>query len=445
MTLECDIMPAFPTDLIDPLREIVAAFSDEKYAYRRAFPLPDDNDLATLLCEAYFASFQTEEGRHPGFRVLFASEETLTKTEKHPHASRDRIIKFDAPRRYVAQEIIRLAPAAELRRFLVCVHKSPDHPMELEIWGLLDVGDNWWRFIRHESNHGISPPNHLTLTSLSPGEISVSAGGWIILSLKNGSIARPAEYALSSGPIADYLSTSKAALYQDVIKELRTKNWDDDGHDDDFPKSFYTMFLERVLFNVRARGHGGSIILVPDHIEPYDTRITDRVTVKYACLYDHAWGQLTASLVNHRRYFDLHFPLLDGRAELSIDNFNKHRHLSNEKDEIDQSLTDIAESIASLTAVDGAVLMTTRFRVYGFGAEVICPSPSLQDVRVAWSNNRLPISSYGTRHRSAFRLCSNWEDSIAFVVSHDGGVKAVKRVGPDVMLWPDINQGALGL
>lgn len=438
-------MPAFPNDLIQPLREIVDGFSDEKHAFRRAFPLPDDDDLATLLCEAYFASFQTEEGRRPGFRVLFASEEALTKTGKHPHDARVRMIKFDSPRRYVASEITRLAPAAELTRFLVCVHKSPTDPNELEIWGLLDVGENWWRFIRHESSGGMPPPNHLTLTSLSAGEISVSAEGWIILSLKNGSIVRPAEDALSSGRIADHLSTSTAALHADAVKELGTENWDDDGHDENYPQRFYTMFLERVLYNVRARAHGGSILLVPDHIEPQDTRITDRMTVKYPCLYDHAWGQLTASLVNHRRYYDHYFPLSNGKIEINTENFRKHCRLSYEDEEIDQCLTDIAQSIAALTAVDGAVLMTTRFRVYGFGTEVICPSPSLEDVRVANSNKRLPISSYGTRHRAAFRLCSNWEDAIAFVVSHDGGVKAVKRVGPDVVLWPDINQGAFGL
>ena len=438
-------MAAFPNDLIKPLREIVSGFSDREVVFPSAFPLPDDDDLGRLFCEAYFASLQTEEGRRPGFRVMYAPDEEFTRSGDHPHAAHIRLIRFDVPRRYVASEINRLAPAAELTRSLICVHKFKSDPSQLQIWGLLDVGDNWWRFIRHESSGGMPPPNHLTITSVSPGEISLSSQGWILLTLKNGSIIRPAGDALTSGAIADYLSIAQDSLYADAISELGTTRWDNDGNDEHYPKNFYTFFLERILYNVRTRVHGGSILLIPDHIEPHDTRISDRMTVKYPCLYDHAWKQLTSSLVNHRRYYDHYFPLSHGEVDVSIESFRKHCRLSSEEEEIDQCLMDIAQTIAAQMVVDGAKLMTTRFRVYGFGAEVFCASPSLEDVRVADLNARLSISSYGTRHRSAFRLCSNWEDTVAFVVSHDGGVKAVKRVGADVVLWPEINQGALGL
>jgi hypothetical protein len=54
------------------------------------------------------------------------------------------------------------------------------------------------------------------------------------------------------------------------------------------------------------------------------------------------------------------------------------------------------------------------------------------------------IEFFGTRHRSAFRFCSSLEDSVAFIVSQDGETKVAKRVGSEVILWTNIDVGALG-
>lgn len=56
-----------------------------------------------------------------------------------------------------------------------------------------------------------------------------------------------------------------------------------------------------------------------------------------------------------------------------------------------------------------------------------------------------PIDSYGTRHRSALRLCSSFENSICIVVSQDGSIRAIKRIGPDVYMWNDVSLGTISL
>jgi DNA integrity scanning protein DisA with diadenylate cyclase activity len=122
--------------------------------------------------------------------------------------------------------------------------------------------------------------------------------------------------------------------------------------------------------------------------------------------------------------------------------------LLDEEKEIDEALSDVGQAVASLTSVDGAVIMNERFDVLGFGAEVIALSPSLSHVKVMRGSEvptSIPVESFGTRHRSAFRFCSSLEESIAFVLSQDGGVKAVKRHGKDVFMWPNINAGGMGL
>ena len=135
-------------------------------------------------------------------------------------------------------------------------------------------------------------------------------------------------------------------------------------------------------------------------------------------------------------------------ATLYAGSFQEHSQLADEEQEIDGSLTDVAEAMASLTAVDGAVIINQRFDLLGFGGEVVASSPSLSHVQAIAGDTTLssvPVESFGTRHRSAFRFCSSLEESVAFVLSRDGGVKAVKRHGKDVLLWPNINAGAMGI
>jgi len=267
------------------------------------------------------------------------------------------------------------------------------------------------------------------------------------MTLKGGEILYPVRNALWGGPVADFLSNAKRHLYEDATNVLGCQVWDPKGEDDDYPARFYNYFLERILHCVRRKDHGGTIIIVPCQIAKDDTRLTDRINIKYACSYNYAWDVMVESLVNHRKYYDRHFPMWDGKCALTKDLFREYSLLATEEDELDEALADAAETIAGLTCVDGAVVMTDKLHVLGFGAEVIAASPSLREIVVAArpKHRRVGIESYGTRHRAAFRFCSSFEDSVVFVVSTDGGVKVVKRVGSNVLLWPDINTGAMGL
>ena len=115
----------------------------------------------------------------------------------------------------------------------------------------------------------------------------------------------------------------------------------------------------------------------------------------------------------------------------------------------DEALRDCFRFIASLSAVDGALVVTDRFRVLGFGAEVVAQSQTLKEISLAITPDAtetkcVSIEAYGTRHRSAFRFCSSYENSIAFIVSSDGGIKATKRIGSNVVLWPEVQAGHLG-
>ena len=105
--------------------------------------------------------------------------------------------------------------------------------------------------------------------------------------------------------------------------------------------------------------------------------------------------------------------------------------------------------LSSLSAVDGAIIVTDKLRLLGFGAELIAAPPNFESVMVINDfeknlSEKRSIELFGTRHRSAFRFCASLESSVALIVSQDGDIRSAKRVGSEVFVWPNINVSSLG-
>lgn len=420
--------------------------------------LPSDPILERLLDVSYHASFKTEENRKIGFRLILCTADEIKEWDPQfflrcPHSEP---VRFEKPLNFTENDIMRLAPATDLTKVLICVRQSKknykDISKALEIWGLLDTGSSWWDFFHGESSEGSPPPNFLAISSTEPGNLSISRHGLIVLSLRNGQIMTPAKPIMFEGPISDFFQPAKKAIEDEVYELLKLdkENYEDSDEMESAPKRDYIEYLQRILFHVREKGHGGSIIFVPDYIEKNDSRLRDRIIIKYPCEYSRGWDLLVKSVVVGYQYFELHEKFWEDKENIKAKDSKRLQRLQYEKDELENALSDSVKFIAALTGVDGAVVITDRLSVIGFGAEVIAMSPTLVKIKVAKDQfarrgSKIPIETYGTRHRSAFRFCSSYEDSAAFVVSQDGGVRAIRRVGKDLVIWPDINYGTLGI
>lgn len=240
-----------------------------------------------------------------------------------------------------------------------------------------------------------------------------------------------------------FFEPAATRFHSDVVKALKTEKYDPKGHDESFPNRYYNFFIERLLFHVREKDHGGTIFFVPDYIKHNDTRLLDRINIKYPVSYDVVWRLLVDSVAVHRQYYDLYFPLSDG-MDLTKDRLNDLTMHDFRRESLEEAIADSVKFIAGLTGVDGAVVITDRFRVLGFGAEVLAQSQNLTEVLLPNGKKKM-IADYGTRHRSAFRFCSTFEEAVGFIISSDGGVKATMRTGAAVSLWPDINSGMFGI
>lgn len=202
----------YPVDIIKPLLKKLAQIKKEHFEPPK---LPSESIMGELFEVAYHASFLTEENRKLHFRIIFASENEVTDKERIRGHLTSRPIVFDTPRDFSISEILRLAPALDMTQVLICVsqvNRSPKKP-KLGIWGLLDSGSSWWRFMHHESSYGAPPPNNLTISCTEPGQLSISAQGRIFMTLRNGTLIEPSWGVLHNGPLGKFFEPARNKLH----------------------------------------------------------------------------------------------------------------------------------------------------------------------------------------------------------------------------------------
>jgi len=188
-----------------------------------------------------------------------------------------------------------------------------------------------------------------------------------------------------------------AVIEGDQIKFL---TWDDangSGHasllmprlepDSSSPWAEHTNLFLQLAVSMRGHGRGGSLLVVPSHTETWRNSVV--APVSYA----------------------VSPPFLGLTRERAVQD----------------PLRSTIEAIAGLTAVDGAVLLTDRYELLGFGAKIIRAKgrQPVERVRItepiegAAALLAHPEQLGGTRHLSAAQFVQDQENAVALVASQD--------------------------
>ena len=105
-----------------------------------------------------------------------------------------------------------------------------------------------------------------------------------------------------------------------------------------------------------------------------------------------------------------------------------------------------ARALADLGNVDGCVVLDRRLRLYGFGGEIRVADEEIEGWRCTTAHPEtlaegepVDMESFGTRHRSASRLCAAIPGTTVFVVSQDGDLRVFHGL-PDrrVCMWRNL-------
>jgi hypothetical protein len=434
----------YPADLIDKLRPL---WGKKSYPIEKIPTIPDARILQRLLEVAYHTSFMTDETRPARFSLMYCSprqwENYLKSPMGRPYSRNYARVSCS----FDEITMRRLCQAVDSNRVSIVVQdanvglRRPRAP-QLEISGLLDRGSAWSRAERGESRFPVELPPFLTLITSGPGTISLHRSGKLLLGLTHGKIVLRGGQSLADGPIPDFFHESAEALEAEVRSTTGHAKYDLVAGTAESPTELLFRCVRRILLKIKDAGHGGTLIIVPDEIQVYDPRLTQRLRIKYNCSNDRvwkvlielhetdaSWNALLMSVGNEGEYC---------KKDFVLDAIQLRSMLTWLNTALDDSLTFIAD----LARVDGAVVITDRLRVLGFGAEVIVGPGGLGHVVDQSANGvfkqTVSIDDFGTRHRSAFRLCSNYESALAFILSQDGGIRAAQRIGKDLAFWPNL-------
>jgi DNA integrity scanning protein DisA with diadenylate cyclase activity len=178
----------------------------------------------------------------------------------------------------------------------------------------------------------------------------------------------------------------------------------------------YRETLDVLLDEASARGHGGTVIVIPDGH-------TDELAEFFSATYS----------------FTSEFNLASAMTRLISESSSELIRLA-----LNKSYLERIEALAQLSSVDGALVFSSRLEVISFGSILRAP---IWRGRVAvgadgfgGGGEEFDYSKLGTRHKSAINFIGTCTGSYGFVISEDGPVRGLVKKDEDTILcWPDCN------
>jgi len=364
---------------------------------------------------AYQASMAREEERAVRLRILLAVPADFADDDLH-------YLGFDRTRPYDVDELRRLSAAVPFETALVVV--APDEDEELRILGIMWSGANWlaptWG---GRGRSKLSLPRTVVHVG-GPGRLAVYAGARFVASLERGGIATLATDVFASAWLPALFESARAEL---VDEHERARDEGRASIDPSLVRTISQQMLRRALWLMRAAHHGGMILCVePDAVADLGSTL---LRAKYA------FGEGEP----RRRYRTLLRRVTEvmTRGRPGIVTERDFAEASHDLADLEASIFEIARLLAALSAVDGAVLMTKRFEIVGFGVEVQPGLSSPARIRRALDvDGRRTAPDHeenvGTRHRAAYRFVHAHPKGLAIVVSQDGTVRFVVSLDDEI-------------
>jgi hypothetical protein len=408
----------------------------------RAGALPEAAALDELLSVAYQASLLSEEDRPVRFRLFVASPDRVPPDEGPPEGLH--ALRFDERRAYNEYEIRRLSPAAKYHRALIGLALSGDR-QTFHIWGLLQSGPRWMQSARGGRGVASPVPADVVIVRVSgPGLVSVTLGDVTLGELRAGYLERLSVDVFESA----WLAARFAALREEILAEhARAMGGRAVPLDPGIARKVSQQMMKRVIAILREGHHGGTVVVLPEARARHLVSDGGLLRLKYAFADTAArrrYQVLVRALLREVALGAAEAPSPPERADWSVYQRSHRPALA----ALDEAMLEVSQLIAALADVDGAVVLTDRLEILGFGAEITGALPEISCVHRALDLEGtrfdvLPIDGVGTRHRSAYRLCAREPDALALVVSHDSAAQFVSWRGGAPTFWEHMSAGAV--
>ncbi len=403
-----------------------------------ALAAPPVEVLLQLFETLYFASLKTDERRPCRCTVNYLEPTQRAATDQPNGWS---VVPFRQPLPLDVRSLLKLADAADPTVSSLAVYGNEEG--ELFVWGMVDQELRYGDYMSLNAAKDPQRPGLFQATITGVGAVSVYKNFALLGCLEQDHLVSQYHDVLWDGPVHNRLKRNLDATLLDNRQ----------SQDGDAALAHFTQVKDellvrwqnaicRVLFNIQQYGHGGGLLIVPR------CPVAD-VNVKYELKYDrlpHALFRLAQHQIVKRQTADAiaahcrtHGDMLP--CDIHFDAVESQKELDRLKDE----LLGCVRFIASLSRVDGFVLLDESLVVHGFGVETTADT-DLREVDVAGDANassqlvrKAPLSQFGTRHRAMLRYCDEHEEALGFVISQDGDIRATAKHRDRLVLWENIN------
>ena len=409
----------------------------DSYLKRKNITSPGKRVLAKFLEVIYFASLKTEEGRPLQLRIALVDPNNPDPNRPpRPRPDRWNIIQTKNRLPFTVPNLVKLSKAAD--PWSSCLAVYFDANESFFIWGLVDQTVHFNTMLVRETESGYSPPGLFHVAATGTADLTVYRDYGFVARLAQDNLLKHQNDIFWSGPFRSRLFG--AANYLDAVRDRFGTDPPDDW--DMWVGTLsekWIATLSRILISIQRYRHGGALLI---------SRSNSDLDIKYRVDYTRlpkALINLSLSMIEARAAQVEITDLLDQSrklipAALYLDESIWESDAEDFRDEI----TGCVRFISSLSCVDGVILATPDLSIKGFGVEI----RSKKDIAVVYlarsakasAKTLLPVdpNHYGTRHRSMMRYCAAHPKSIGFVISQDGEIRAIARVGHRLVMWENL-------
>ena len=426
-----------PTNPILRLAEAV-----DRRLKQSAAKSPGIRRLTKLFETIHFTSLKTEEGKPLQLRIAL-----VNPSNPDPDRPRDvrpdrwTITRLKARIPLTVPNLIKLSKAADPWSSTLAVFYDSNN--EFFVWGMIDQTVHFnIMLVRETEFGGFSPPGSFQIAATGTADLSVYRGFDFVARLQQDQLLLRQSDVFLSGPIHNRLSDGIADCFASVLQNIDSPETNDAPDPDDYLWwiiETWTRTLCRLLISVQRYRHGGALLIT--------TSLRD-LDIKYKADYSRL-PKLLVELATHTIRMDSASELVgiyldDDAEDIPAGLYLEESIASADATGCERALTGSVRFISSLACVDGLVLATPDLAIRGFGVEIrtekeprsvfmsSTPEPHSRSLR------RVDPSHYGTRRRSMMRYCFSNPKSVGFVISQDGEIRAMTRVGSRLIMWENL-------
>jgi len=405
---------------------------------KRHAVVPDERIIVDLFETMYFSSLRTEESESITFHVVFLDPaQPDPKPPRNPVKDRWSYVPFAEPIRLTVSNLVKIAKSSGLTTSSFVVWPGAED--ELFIWGLVDQQNRFHKFLNRSAEIEAERPGLFQASVEGIGVVVVYMRYEKVAELRINELIRNSLDLFRASPVRDLLDPG----INDHLQAIRSNIPDDiheNGESDEFHTQQWLSVLCRVLLRVQKLKNGGAILITDLN--------TAGLNFKYRIDYERLHTALESNAITKLKSDYLEKSLLnlsESKAKeipsgpyFQLRRFEKDLRAS--KNEIDG----VIWFIALLTRVDGLVVLDRNLAVRGYGVEITnAEEPAnlfIAGDRMATPAKLRPAlyNHFGTRHRSMMRYCFQNPGSIGFVVSQDGEVRVITKVGDALVMWENI-------